>query len=108
MLLEFFDDLAEAIGSPQIFKQYHFPPHNRSTHYEYGEEYRKNEILVSIPQNIKDLYKPFEYCQSAQGLIKKEDIILREIPVIVIPSIFVIIIIVELIRLIRKQSLRTG
>ncbi len=36
------------------------------------------------------------------------DIILREIPVIVIPSIFVIIIIVELIRLIRKQSLQTG
>lgn len=70
---EFFDILNEKIQSPKVFRRRHFNNANRETHYEYGDEYRTNELIFDcIPEEIQHLYSPFASCASAQVLIKKE------------------------------------
>ncbi len=69
---EFFDILRNKIRMPKIIREYHFDNMNREKHYEYGEEYRRNDLVFdNIPDEIHELYEPFESCTSAQLLIKK-------------------------------------
>lgn len=70
---EFFDILNEKIQSPKVFRRRHFNNVNKGTHYEYGEEYATNELVFDcISEEIKQIYKPFDSCASAQVLIKKK------------------------------------
>lgn len=70
---EFFDTLNEKINSPKIFRRKHFENTNKERHYEYGEEYRSNELIFDcITEEIQEIYNPFDSCASAQVLIKKK------------------------------------
>lgn len=70
---DFFDILFKKINSPKIVKQVHFDNSNRERHFEYGDEYKSNELIFnSISKEIEELYNPFDSCASAQVLIKKK------------------------------------
>lgn len=70
---DFFDILVKKINSPKIVKQVHFDNSNREKHFEYGDEYKSNELIYnSISKDIAELYNPFDSCASAQVLIKKK------------------------------------
>lgn len=70
---EFFDVLNTKIHEPKIVKKMHFDNVNRDRHFEYGEEYRSNELIFDIiPSEIRLAYERFDSCASAQILIKKQ------------------------------------
>ena len=67
---EFFDILCQKITCPKIISKRHFYNNNKRSHFEYGNEYRHNELVCSIPDYIWD-YDPYTSCASAQLIIKK-------------------------------------
>lgn len=70
---EFFDILYNKITSPKRNRRRHFNNSNSERHYEYGEEYKTNELVFGIQsREVYEKYNPFDSCASAQILIKKD------------------------------------
>lgn len=69
---DFFDILGSKIDEPKIMRRLHFDNKYKSTHYQYGDEYKNNSILFEIPDYVKEKYDPIDSCASAQVLIKKK------------------------------------
>jgi len=70
---EFFDILESKINEPKKVSKKHFDNINRNSHYEYGEQYKRNVLVFEdITEEVRNAYRPFESCASAQILIKKE------------------------------------
>ena len=67
---EYFDLLFRKIASRKQCRTLHFKNSNKANHYEYGEEYRTNE-LICIPPEYLNRYDPYLSCASAQIIIKK-------------------------------------
>ena len=68
---DFFDILADRIGSTSIVKRLHFNINRKTSHFHYGIEYASNDIFFDIPDYIKGKYGAWDSCASAQILIKK-------------------------------------
>jgi hypothetical protein len=51
--------------------KYHFHNNNKEYTHKYGTMYENNNILMDIPENINEKYSPWEFCTSAQTIIKK-------------------------------------
>ena len=69
---EYFDQLYNTMCTRSILRRLHFNNNNRQNHFEYGDEYRSNALIVS-PGNELACYQPFKSCASAQMIIKKEE-----------------------------------
>ena len=67
---EYFDILLDRIQSKTLFRQNHFYNNNKSNHYEYGDEYDSNELIID-PPDYADFSSPYNSCASAQIIIKK-------------------------------------
>lgn len=67
---EFFDLLNQKINDPKKFAKKHFKNSNKNGHFEYGDEYRRNDLVVDIPEYLNK-YNPFTSCSSAQLILKK-------------------------------------
>lgn len=67
---EFFDDLHNAITSNTMYSQMHFNNSNKSGHYNYGDEYPSNKLLLAPAQKLEP-FEPYTSCASAQIIIKK-------------------------------------
>ena len=52
--------------------RYHFNNINKSNHFDYGDEYGSNDLIVVPGDNLDD-YQPYKSCASAQMIIKKEE-----------------------------------
>ena len=70
---DFFDVLEKKINEPKSMRRYHFNNDYKTTHYDYGTEYKNNKIFFDIPQHIKEKYESIDSCASAQVLIKKKE-----------------------------------
>lgn len=66
---EHFDSLLREVTDAQ-YRRYHFNNSNKVNHYNYGDEYETNELIVKPPMNLQE-YQPFNSCASAQLIIKK-------------------------------------
>lgn len=67
---DYFDMLLAQVSEHVDYKKRHFNNSNRPTHYNYGTEYPRNDLLISIPDNLSR-YNPFTSCASAQLLMMK-------------------------------------
>jgi len=67
---EFFDDLYNGITSDTKCRRMHFNNSNKTGHYNYGDEYPSNELVITPPQTL-ELFEPYTSCTSAQMIIKK-------------------------------------
>lgn len=66
---ELFDELLDQINNADS-RRFHFKNNNKLHHYNYGDEYEDNSLIVANPQFIDD-YNPYDSCASAQLIIKK-------------------------------------
>lgn len=66
---EHFDSLLRRINSAQ-YRKYHFNNSNKPNHFNYGDEYETNELVLKPSRGLRG-YEPFESCASAQMIIKK-------------------------------------
>lgn len=66
---EHFDKLLAQISQTQ-FRRYHFNNSNRDRHYNYGDEYNQNDLVLKNPAFLRS-YEPYTSCASAQLIIKK-------------------------------------
>ncbi|MBS5691732.1 hypothetical protein AAAY30_01580 [Ruminococcoides bili] len=66
---ELFDELADQINNANK-RRLHFKNNNKPNHYNYGEEYKDNSLIVANPQFVNE-YNPYDSCASAQMIIKK-------------------------------------
>ena len=62
--------LNDKINCEKIVHRRHFNNNNRSSHFEYGDEYPHNDLILKLPDDLKH-YQPFNSCASAQVIIKK-------------------------------------
>ena len=69
---EYFDKLYRKIQTIASPHRYHFNNSNRQNHFDYGDEYETNALIVSPEREIVR-YQPFMSCASAQMIIKKEE-----------------------------------
>lgn len=69
---EYFDQLYNRIRARSIPRRFHFNNSNRQNHFEYGDEYDSNALIV-FPSNELACYQPYMSCSSAQMIIKKEE-----------------------------------
>ena len=67
---EFFDMLLGNINCKVRTSNRHFNNSNRRSHFNYGEEYKNNTLVRSIPTDLFG-YEPYNSCSSAQLIIKK-------------------------------------
>ena len=67
---EYFDNLLKQLVSAS-FKRYHFDNSNKTNHYDYGNQYPSNSLIIEPPEFL-NYYEPYVSCASAQMLIKKE------------------------------------
>lgn len=66
---EHFDELLCKIKHTE-YRKYHFKNNNKTSHYDYGDEYESNNLIRRIPQWVQS-YEPYSSCSSAQLIIKK-------------------------------------
>lgn len=66
---ERFDELLDKISNYNS-RKYHFNNNNKTKHYEYGEEYKSNNLVLNVPDYLLS-YDPYISCASAQLIIKK-------------------------------------
>jgi hypothetical protein len=66
---EHFDNLLAEITEPD-FRKYHFKNNNKRNHFEYGDEYDCNDLVMDFPSKLQ-FYEPYDSCASAQLIIKK-------------------------------------
>ncbi len=69
---EYFDSLYNKIRTRATPRRLHFDNRNRSNHFEYGDEYDSNDLIIE-PGKELTCYNPFMTCASAQMIIKKEE-----------------------------------
>lgn len=68
---DFFDILEDKIVNKPESRRYHFNIDHKQTHFEYGTHYASNELFFEIPKAVKEKYGSWDYCASAQIMIKK-------------------------------------
>lgn len=71
---DYFDKLEKMISKNHrtwVF-QGHFHNNNKQA-YEYGQKHKSNLIMSRVPTNIRSKYNPWEFCSSAQMVVKKRD-----------------------------------
>lgn len=66
---EHFDELLAQIANSD-FRKFYFNNSNRAAHYNYGDEYESNALVLGNPPCLRD-YEPYTSCASAQLIIKK-------------------------------------
>lgn len=66
---EYFDQLYCQLYPQATQHKYHFYNSNKQNHFEYGDEYRSNTLIIQ-PGNELDRYQPYKTCASAQMIIK--------------------------------------
>jgi hypothetical protein len=64
---EYFDLLSNSLNG---YSQHKFHFVNRERYIPYGEEYTQNDLKFQPPSFLSDYY-PFEFCSSAQKILKK-------------------------------------
>ncbi len=69
---EYFDRLYSRLQTQATSHRFHFYNNNREKHYDYGNEYESNELIVK-PGVELTCYRPYKSCASAQMIIKKEE-----------------------------------
>ena len=69
---EYFDRLYRKMSTRTTPHRYHFNNINKSNHFDYGDEYGSNDLIVVPGDNLDD-YQPYKSCASAQMIIKKEE-----------------------------------
>ena len=69
---EFFDLLYNKMSTQSDSHKFHFNNSNKQNHYEYGDEFKCNDLVV-FPSAELDCYQPYKTCASAQMILKKEE-----------------------------------
>lgn len=69
---EYFDQLHDRMCAQSAIHRFHFNNSNKPRHYNYGDEFETNDLLV-FPSDDLDCYQPYKSCASAQMIIKKEE-----------------------------------
>lgn len=71
---EYFDRLYRGICTQATPYRFHFNNSNKPRHYNYGEEYESNELIV-LPDDELAYYQPYKSCASAQMIIYKGGVV---------------------------------
>lgn len=68
---EYFDQLHNKLQSQNNVRRNHFKNSNRPNHFDYGEEYNDNSLVIRPYPELSQYY-PYISCSSAQMIIKRE------------------------------------
>ncbi|MBN7576228.1 hypothetical protein C1H57_17355 [Clostridium sp. 2-1] len=70
---KYFDYMLTKLNSHYEYACCHFNNNYRDNHFDYGEEYNSNELTTIIPTNILEDYNPWQFCSSAQMIVRKKE-----------------------------------
>lgn len=68
---DYFDQLYRRMRTRATAHRFHFNNSNKDNHYEYGNEYVSNALVLS-PENNLSYYQPYKSCASAQLIIERK------------------------------------